>query len=781
MSSQRRDFRRMLYRLDLATQYLSIPALIQHFMDQTVLDGVVEVKMVASPPMSAPTTSRGKRSTKPPPPPLPPLQPTTSVISFRREGREVNAIALYGPASAPTSVVMPEGSGSYRSIDAVLAGHDRPGMVVKKRYPPRTTLVWVFAPLVQKLLDEGADTVLFEVRSYIAGADSVRESQSGPSPVSPYGTSHSMSAPSPSVLASESTPGSGGVASALDDFPASQYAPSPSHPVAETEAPILTELHRRPRDLRAEASSYEAPRPRRLRSPVQRHASMPMPFPSSTPSTSWSYPQSNQWAVASGYHDLQSLPPPPTWEPSFNSEGWSEHAHPPWQPEPISEPYAYPAIPPLPWQTLQDPAYAPSALDPVLNQPYLDSLTPQSFNETYYTPDTSFSGQAEFSASPQGVAESQASGVPATFQGSSGMSSEPVQEAVNWQAQYPYLGALDIPPVDAFSYSPAPPIHSEGRRAGVTEPNRPSDAGSPDSPPPPSSDRDSLTPTLTNPGYDRAAATTPRQQWPFVRGPSNQPTQPVSGAYTPQSHSMGAPGPSAFRSFSETIPRPRIRMRSRSPEHTPESPRRGAKRLKVSAGNTPGSRVLSLTSRAASPPPLSAGSSSSQPKSIKSRVSSTIASVSGIQRSLRTVSPADQSPIQDQQEPDTALLEILTRPAPYRRMLGYAARQQDGSIVAYELSDSVAATTGDDTLLGLGLSNVTNVAALGMELGRRAAQRQNELPESSSRGAAEPTQTPNVNVHGEHGNPRPPRGGDGWRGHIRGASGRAGWQGCVVA
>jgi len=772
MSSQRRDFRRMLYRLDLATPYPSIPALIQHFMDQSVLDGVVEVKMVASPPMSAPTTSRGKRSTKPPPPPLPPLQPTTSVISFRREGREVNAIALYGPASAPASVVVPEGSGSYRSIDAVLAGHDRPGMVIKKRYPPRTTLVWVFAPLVQKLLDEGADTVLFEVRSYIAGADSVRESQSVPSPVSPYGTSHSTTAPSPSVLASESTPSSGGVTSA--------YAPSPSHPLAETEPPILTELHRRPGDLRAEVTSYEAPRPRQLRSPAQRHTSMPMPFPSNAPSTSWSYPQSNQWAIASGYHDLQSLPPHPAWE-SFNSEGWSEHAHPSWQPEPSSGPYAYPAIPPLPWQPLQDPAYAPSALDPVLNQPYLDSLTPQSFNETYYTPDTSFSGQVEFSASPQGVAESHASGVQATFQSSSGMSSGPVQEAANWQAQYPYLGALDIPPVDAFSYSPAPRSHNEGREAGVVEPNRPSDAGSPGSPPPPSSDRDSLTPTLTNPGYDRAPATTPRQQWPFVRGPPDQPPQPISSAYTPQSHSLSTPGPSSFRSFSETIPRPRIRVRSRSPELTPESPRRGAKRLKVGAGNAPGSRVLSLVSRAISPPPLSGGSSSSQPRSIRSRVSSTIASASGVQRSLRTVSPTDQSPVQDQQELDNALLEILTRPAPYKRMLGYAARQQDGSVVAYELSDSVAATTGDDTLLGLGLSNVTNVAALGMELGRRAAQRQNELPESSSQGMAEPTQTPNANVYEEHGNPRQPRGGDGWRSHIRGASGRSGWQGCVVA
>ncbi|QRW14949.1 hypothetical protein RhiLY_13948 [Ceratobasidium sp. AG-Ba] len=775
MSSQRRDFRRMLYRLDLATPYQSIPALIQHFMDETALDGVVEVKMVASPPRSAPTTHRGRRSNKPPLPPLPPLEPTTSVISFRREGRDVNAIALYGPASSTSAVVPDERGGTFRGIDAILAGYNRPGMVVKKRYPPRTTLVWVFGPLVQKLLDEGADTVLFEVRSYIAGADSVRESQSGPSPVSPYGTSHSISEPSPSVLASGSTPSSGAVGSTPGNYSASPYAPSPSHPVAEPEPPILTELHRRSRELRAEAT-YQAPQSRRLRSPIQRHASMPMPLPPNTPSTSWSYPQHDQWA-ASGYHDLQSLPPPPTWESSFSSEGWSQHAHPPWQPEPVAEPYAYPAISPLPWQPAQYPQY----LEPVPSQQYFDSLTPQSFDEPFYTPDTSFGGQGEFSTSPQGIAEAQSSGVPATTQSSSGSNIREVQEAVDWQAQYPYLGALDIPPADTFSYPPAPRSHSETREPRLAESNQPSSQrDSPDSPPPPSSDRDSLTPTLTNPGYDRAPVTTPRQQWPFVRGPVSQPTQVSSDAYTPQSHVVGTPRSSTFRSFSESIPRPRVRLRSGSPEPTSESPRR-AKRPKISASNTQSFNPVSLLPRIASPPPLSAGSTSSQPRSIKSRVSSTIASISGAQRSLRTVSPPDQSSA-DQQEIDNALLEILTRPAPYKRMLGYAARQQDGSTVAYELSDSVAATTGDDTLLGLGLSSVVNVAALGMELGRRAAQRQNEQAAgSSSRGTFEPTPTSNDNVYEPHGNPRQPRGGDGWRSHIRGASARSGWQGCVVA
>lgn len=775
----------MLYRLDLATSYPSIPALIQHFMDETALDGVVEVKMVASPPLSAPSTSKGKRNAKPPPPPPAPLQPTTSVISFRREGRDVNAVALFGPPSAPASMVgQDERVDSYRGIEAVLASHDKPAMVVKKRYPPRTTLVWVFAPLVQKLLDEGADTVMFEVRSYIAGADSVREAQSAPSPVSPYGNSHSASALSPSVIASGSTPGSVGVSSAIDDIPATQYHHSPSHPSVESQAPILTELHRRPRELRAGATTYGAPRPIRLRSPVQRHVSMPMPFSANSPSAPWSYQQPNQWGPASGYSDLQALPPPPAWESSFNSEGWSEHIQAEWQPEQSQGSYNYPAIPPLPWQPLQDPTYAASALDPIISQTYLETLTPPSFTEAFYTPDTSFSGQAHFPADPQGVADSGAAGMSPTFQSPPGTTSRPVAEALNWQTQYPYLGALDIPAVDEFSYSPVPRSHSEGREPGDTQFNQPSEARSPTSPPAPSSDRDSLTPTLTNPnpnaGREQAPMSTPRQQWPFARGPSSQTTQPGSSAYTHSAQGLATPAPSAFRSFSATIPRPRIRMRSRSPEPAKESSLRGAKRLKLNAGGTPGSRFLSLSTSAASPSAASAVSSGSQAKSAKSRVSSTVASGSGASGSLGVVSPVERS-AQDQQALDDALLEILARPAPYKRMLGYAARQQDGSVVAYELSDSVAATTGDDTLLGLGVNSVMNVASLGMELGRRAALRQQESGGTNSRSAAEPSPTPNANVYEEHGDPRQPRGSDRWRSHIRGASAKPVWQGCVVA
>ncbi|KAF8758749.1 hypothetical protein RHS01_02958 [Rhizoctonia solani] len=41
-----------------------------------------------------------------------------------------------------------------------------PPPVIRKRFPPRTTLVWAFVPLVQRYLAAGAGTLLFECRSY---------------------------------------------------------------------------------------------------------------------------------------------------------------------------------------------------------------------------------------------------------------------------------------------------------------------------------------------------------------------------------------------------------------------------------------------------------------------------------------------------------------------------------------------------------------------------------------------------------------------------------------
>ena len=108
----------------------------------------------------------------------------------------MNAVALYGPRStcipptnSPSNLPSP-GRSSPDPNDFALE--------VKKRYAPRTTLVWVFSPLVQRLINEGASTVLFECRSYLAGsgvAREVREPDSGDcirsvavvDPRSPYG------------------------------------------------------------------------------------------------------------------------------------------------------------------------------------------------------------------------------------------------------------------------------------------------------------------------------------------------------------------------------------------------------------------------------------------------------------------------------------------------------------------------------------------------------------------------------------------------------------------
>ncbi|KAL5635796.1 hypothetical protein ACGC1H_004557 [Rhizoctonia solani] len=775
MSSQRRrDFRRMLYRLDLATSYPSIPALIQHFMDETALDGVVEVKMVASPPMPAPIPTRGKRNNKPPPPPPAPLQPVTSVISFRREGRDVNAIALFGPASAPSSAFTGEEQGGLpRGLGDPLAFLNIPGMVVKKRYPPRTTLVWVFAPLVQKLLDEGADTVMFEVRSYIAGADSVREAQSTLSPVSPYGTAHSTTEASPSVLASGSTPSSGGQGSGYEDPPVIQYAQSPvAYPHVDNKAPILTELHRRRQELRTEAT-YESPRPLHY-SPVQGQSSMPA-HPSGPAVPHWSLPQPAAWNTASGYSDLQPLSAPPSWNSSFSSEGWSEQPGSTWQSEPASASYDYPTIGALPWQALQEPSYTPGALDPAVDQTYFGAAASSSFQEGYYMPHAGLSDQPAFSTNVHETVTARGGETPTTAYGSPGAGFQGDSRAANWQAQYPYLGALGVPPSETFSYSPTSHDRSGGELGTSEFDQRPS-TGSPASPPE-YSERDSLTPTLTNPGFERAPASATQKQWPFARGPSNQPThwQRSTSAYTPASSSLGVPGPGSgsSRSFSAMLPRSLVRLRSGSPEPAREASIRGAKRLKVNP-SIPSSSHLQPPD-VASPPPISAGSSSSVPKSLKSRISSTVRSGSAAHRSHRTISPSEAA--QDQ-EADSSLMEILTRPAPYKRMLGYAARQHDGNIVAYELADSVAATTFNDALLGLGLSSVTNVAALGMELGRRAALRQQE---SSLRGGVEPDRATTTHTYEEHGIPQQPQGGDNRTHHLRGAISRPAWQGCVIA
>ncbi|KAH7340636.1 hypothetical protein B0J17DRAFT_327976 [Rhizoctonia solani] len=276
-----RDYRRMLYRLDLATSYQSIPALLQHFMDSSPYNGVIEMRLVTTPVASTSDPSLvGETSTPGPtqstggtPPPFsgiheeastsnsPPFNsgpqsvrnlPSSTMVTFQREGSEVNAVALYGtPASfrtsyndsrgplssgplpssrayasgtvtpsrqpsdynfdplfafapsdtsanhsapAPSSSTIPYGQSSDYGATAYptpppmtrrgrqppprpisppfMFPHPQtslrppPPPVIRKRFPPRTTLVWAFVPLVQRYLAAGAGTLLFECRSY---------------------------------------------------------------------------------------------------------------------------------------------------------------------------------------------------------------------------------------------------------------------------------------------------------------------------------------------------------------------------------------------------------------------------------------------------------------------------------------------------------------------------------------------------------------------------------------------------------------------------------------
>ncbi|CCO28794.1 hypothetical protein RSOLAG1IB_00587 [Rhizoctonia solani AG-1 IB] len=287
-----RDYRRMLYRLDLATPYQSIPALLQHFMDSSPYNGVIEMRLVTTPVASTSDPSLGGETSTPgsiqqtggtPPSSGLPEEmltcnspphnsgaqsirnlPSSTMVTFQREGSEVNAVALYGtPTSFRTNYndsrgALPSGpslpsSRTYASGTAtpsrqqcdynydplfafapsdISANHSVPATssalpygqssdygatayptpppvtkrgrqppprpisppfmfphpqasirpppppVIRKRFPPRTTLVWAFVPLVQRYLAAGAGTLLFECRSYTTP----------PSPYASYGS-----------------------------------------------------------------------------------------------------------------------------------------------------------------------------------------------------------------------------------------------------------------------------------------------------------------------------------------------------------------------------------------------------------------------------------------------------------------------------------------------------------------------------------------------------------------------------------------------------------------
>ncbi|QRV95578.1 hypothetical protein RhiJN_23596 [Ceratobasidium sp. AG-Ba] len=160
---QYRDYRRMLYRLDLATKYQTVEALVQNMMDQTDLDGILEIRLVTS----NPPPEQLNEST--------PRQRDPTYISFRRETytlkgqpvNQVNAIALYGPGP-------PKRPSPYTSFAEQLAEFS---LEVRKRFPPRHPLVWAFIPMIQRRMKEGATSILFECRSYLKGSSVLRATQ----------------------------------------------------------------------------------------------------------------------------------------------------------------------------------------------------------------------------------------------------------------------------------------------------------------------------------------------------------------------------------------------------------------------------------------------------------------------------------------------------------------------------------------------------------------------------------------------------------------------------
>ncbi|KAG9128475.1 hypothetical protein FRC07_009697 [Ceratobasidium sp. 392] len=121
-----KDYRRMLYRLDLATSFRSTDALLQHFMSETPLDGFIEIRVHSVYPTSDAPVSVC---------PIP-----SARLSFFRESStgEVFADKLFEPAR---DVSERNGEALYRQR-----------YTVAQRFPPGTLLSQAFNPLIQPLL-----------------------------------------------------------------------------------------------------------------------------------------------------------------------------------------------------------------------------------------------------------------------------------------------------------------------------------------------------------------------------------------------------------------------------------------------------------------------------------------------------------------------------------------------------------------------------------------------------------------------------------------------------
>lgn len=121
-----KDYRRMLYRLDLATSFKSTDALLLHFMDETPLDGFIEIRVHSVYPTSDASVD---------------VSPTPSArLSFYRETPTGQVIAdrLFEPAK------------STSEKDAGLLYRQR--YIVAKRFPPGTLLSNAFNHIINPLL-----------------------------------------------------------------------------------------------------------------------------------------------------------------------------------------------------------------------------------------------------------------------------------------------------------------------------------------------------------------------------------------------------------------------------------------------------------------------------------------------------------------------------------------------------------------------------------------------------------------------------------------------------
>ncbi|CAE6519788.1 unnamed protein product [Rhizoctonia solani] len=162
------DYRTVLYRLDLATSYPTLHALLQHFMNESPLDGTLELRVVTSPSTGSPHIPTPPRSPNPHAPHTMMSTPE-HYMSFARseDGREVHARHTFGIPPDPELNVSPS-SPTQRSIYA-----RTPVLAVTHEFPPRTPVVAAFIPVIEHFLrtDHELASVIFECRSYLQPAE----------------------------------------------------------------------------------------------------------------------------------------------------------------------------------------------------------------------------------------------------------------------------------------------------------------------------------------------------------------------------------------------------------------------------------------------------------------------------------------------------------------------------------------------------------------------------------------------------------------------------------